>query len=83
MIPIKNKSYKKTHCPKIKVREIEIYTKTIKTTQNEFYDLLIKRGDLQTRSITQVYVDNESPVMKYEDLVVNQVFEASFETVNI
>lgn len=51
---------------------------------NEFYDLLIKRGDLQTRSITQVYVDNnESPVMKYEDLVVNQVFEASFETVNI
>ena len=50
---------------------------------NEFYDLLIKRGDLQTRSITQVSIENDLPIMKYEDLVVNQVYEASFETVNI
>lgn len=50
---------------------------------NDFYDLLIKRGDLQTKSITQVSIENESAVMRYEDLVVNQVFETSFETVNI
>lgn len=50
---------------------------------NEYYDLLIKRGDLQTRSITQVSLENDLPLMKYEDLVVNQVYEASFETVNI
>ena len=50
---------------------------------NEFYDLLIKRGDLQTRSITQVYIENDLPIMKYEDLVVNQVYETSLETVNI
>lgn len=50
---------------------------------NEFYDLLIKRGNLQTRSITQVCIENESPIMMYEDLVVNRVFETSFDTVNI
>ena len=50
---------------------------------NEFYDLQIKRGDLQTRSITQVFIENDLPVMKYEDLVINQIFETSFETVNI
>ncbi len=50
---------------------------------NEFYDLLIKRGDLQTRSITQVSIENQLPIMKYEDLVLNEVYEASFETVNI
>lgn len=50
---------------------------------NEFYDLLIKRGDLQTRSITQVSIENDLPVMKYEDLVTNNIYEASFETVNI
>lgn len=50
---------------------------------NEFYDLLIKRGDLQTRSITQVSIENQLPIMKYEDLVLNEEYEASFETVNI
>jgi len=49
---------------------------------NEFYDLQIKRGDLQTRSITQVYLDNDSPIMRYEDLIINRVFETSFEPVN-
>lgn len=49
---------------------------------NEFYDLQIKRGKLQTRSITQIYIENESPVMRYEDLLINEVFEKSFEPVN-
>lgn len=50
---------------------------------NEFYDLQIKRGDLQTRSITQVITDGSAVKMRYEDLVINEVFEKSIETVNI
>jgi len=50
---------------------------------NEFYDLQIKRGDLQTRSITQVEAKDSEVKMLYEDLVINEVFEKSIETVNI
>ncbi|WP_010523185.1 NRDE family protein [Aquimarina agarivorans] len=50
---------------------------------NEFYDLQIKRGDLQTRSITQVTVNGLDIQMRYEDLVINEVFQKTFETVNI
>jgi len=50
---------------------------------NEFYDLQIKRGDLQTRSITQVIANDTEVKMRYEDLVINKVFEKSIETVNI
>lgn len=50
---------------------------------NDFYDLKIKRGNLQTRSITQV-VGNETGVkMTYEDLILDRVFEKTIETVNI
>ncbi len=50
---------------------------------NDFYDLQIKRGDLQTRSITQVTAKENQVTMRYEDLVINEVFEKSLETVNI
>lgn len=50
---------------------------------NEFYDLIIKRGDLQTRSITQVRFQEDQPLMRYEDLISNQVFEKQFEIINI
>ena len=50
---------------------------------NEYYDLCIKRGDLQTRSITQVLVNDGDVKMRYEDLVINKTFEKSFETVKI
>ncbi|WP_010178750.1 NRDE family protein [Aquimarina agarilytica] len=50
---------------------------------NEYYDLQIKRGDLQTRSITQVCAGDRDLQMRYEDLVINKVFQKSFETVNI
>jgi len=50
---------------------------------NAYYDLQIKRGDLQTRSITQVAVNDVEVKMRYEDLVINEVFEKSIETVNI
>lgn len=50
---------------------------------NEFYDLVIKRGDLQTRSITQVHFNNNLPVMRYEDLLVNEVFVKQFEKIKI
>lgn len=50
---------------------------------NSYFDLKIKRGNLQTRSITQV-VGNETNVkMSYEDLIENQIFEKNIETVNI
>lgn len=50
---------------------------------NEFYDLQIKRGDLQTRSITQVVVTDSQVKMRYEDLVIDEVYEKFIETVNI
>ncbi len=50
---------------------------------NEFYDLQIKRGDLQTRSITQVIGSDSQVIMRYEDLIINEVFEKSLETINI
>ncbi len=50
---------------------------------NEYYDLQIKRGDLQTRSITQVSIDDQHIQMRYEDLVINKVFQKSFEAINI
>ena len=49
---------------------------------NDFYDLQIKRGNLQTRSITQVSIEDDATVMKYEDLIINKIFETSFEPVN-
>lgn len=49
---------------------------------NDFYDLQIKRGNLQTRSITQVSIEDDAAVMKYEDLIINKIFETSFEPVN-
>jgi len=50
---------------------------------NKYYDLQIKRGNLQTRSITQVVANGNEVKMRYEDLVINKVFEKSIETVNI
>lgn len=50
---------------------------------NEFYDLKIKRGNLQTRSITQVTANENAVKMSYEDLLLNQVCEKTIETVNI
>lgn len=50
---------------------------------NGHYDLQIKRGDLQTRSITQINVSSTGVSMTYEDLIINEIFKETIETVNI
>lgn len=67
---------------KINTQNITNFHKTA-GVGNEFYDLKIKRGNLQTRSITQVTTNDNSVKMSYEDLILNQVFEKTIETVNI
>ncbi len=51
---------------------------------DENHDLLIKRENLQTRSITQIQLDNDELQMRYEDLLEDEVYYESFvQPVNI
>lgn len=50
---------------------------------DDYYDLQIKRGNLQTRSITQVVANDNEAKMTYEDLINKQSFEKIIETINI
>ncbi len=50
---------------------------------NEFHDLQIKRDALQTRSITQIQLENDELQMRYEDLLEDEVYYQSFEPVKI
>lgn len=46
-------------------------------------DLMIMRENLQTRSITQIQLEDDDLQMRYEDLLKNEVFFQSFEPVKI
>ncbi len=50
---------------------------------NSYYDLQIKRDTLQTRSITQIQLENDEIQMRYEDLLEDAVYCQSFEPVKI
>lgn len=50
---------------------------------NDFHDLQIKRDALQTRSITQIQLENDDLQMRYEDLLEEEVYCQSFEPIKI